>query len=218
MSQYIVTLTKIRLVDIYILLMWTSFIYIYIFIWWAIRIYNVNPLVGICIGCEYAYTRTGTYGPGRASLSVCIGLHLILYSIHRTATDRRWAMSHSHTPPVMNRAPLTARSNSLRCIRAAEHHTAEQYSKTGRTKPQKHLSRSDLSRNTRQDFLKIPNLWEAALETKRRCVSKVILESNVTPNITRSSDSFSTVPPIVNGDALCVTWSLSVIVLSHYQW
>ena len=28
---------------------------------------------------------------------------------------------------------------------------------------------------------------------------KVILESNVTPNITRSSDSFSTVPPIVNG-------------------
>ena len=25
------------------------------------------------------------------------------------------------------------------------------------------------------------------------------MESNVTPNITRSSDSFSTVPPIVNG-------------------
>ena len=28
---------------------------IYIFIL-AIRIYNINPFVGICIGCEYAYT------------------------------------------------------------------------------------------------------------------------------------------------------------------
>ena len=28
---------------------------IYIFILWAIMIYNINPLVGICIGCEYAY-------------------------------------------------------------------------------------------------------------------------------------------------------------------
>ena len=42
-------------------------------------------------------------GPGRASLSGCIGLHLILYSIHRTATDRRLTMSHSNTPPVRNR-------------------------------------------------------------------------------------------------------------------
>ena len=40
------------------------------------------------------------------------------------------------------------------------------------------------------------------------------LEINVTPNITRSSDSSSTVPVIVNGvdvlcvtsDVLCVTW------------
>ena len=31
---------------------------IYIFILWAIRIYNVNPLVTICISCEYAYTLT----------------------------------------------------------------------------------------------------------------------------------------------------------------
>ena len=36
------------------------------------------------------------------------------------------------------------------------------------------------------------------METERRCFSKVILESNVTPNITRSSDYFSTVPPIVH--------------------
>ena len=80
---------------------------------------------------------------------------------------------HSNTPPVRNRAPLTARSSSLRFVSAAEHQTGEQYSKTGRTKPWKHLPRSDLSWNTRQDFLKIPSLWEAALEAERRCFSKV---------------------------------------------
>ena len=36
-------------------------------------------------------------------------------------------MSHSNTPPVRNRAPLTARSSSLRCVSAAEHQTAEQH-------------------------------------------------------------------------------------------
>ena len=93
-------------------------------------------------------------------------------------------MSHSNTPPVRNRTPLTARSSSLRCVSAAEHQTAEQYSKSGRTKPRKHLPRSALSWNTRQDFLKIPSLCEAALKTERTCFSKVIFESNVTPKIT----------------------------------
>ena len=64
-------------------------------------------------------------------------------------------MSHSNTPPVRNLAPLTARSSNLRGVSGAEHQTAEQYSKTGRTKPRKHLPRSALSWNTRQDFLKI---------------------------------------------------------------
>ena len=123
-------------------------------------------------------------------------------------------MSHSNTPPVRNRAPLTARSNSLRCISAAEHQTAEQYSKTVRTKPRKHLRRSDLSWNSRQDLLKIPSLREIVMETERRCFSKVILESNVTHNITRSSDSFSTVPPIVNrGDWGCIVRGLETIIV-----
>ena len=51
---------------------------------------------------------------------------------------------------------------------------------------------------TRLDLLKIQSLWEVALETERRCYSKV-MESNVTPNTSRSSDSFSTVQPVVNG-------------------
>ena len=46
------------------------------------------------------------------------------------------------------------------------------------------------------------------------CLSKVILESNVTPNITRSSDSFSTVPPIVaGGDGGCILRNLETIIV-----
>ena len=90
---------------------------------------------------------------------------MILYSIHNTATDRRWERSQLSTPPAKKQAPLTTRSSSLRYVSAAEHHTAEQYSKTGKTKHQEHLPMSNLSWNTRQDFLKIPSLWEAALET-----------------------------------------------------
>ena len=123
-------------------------------------------------------------------------------------------MSHSNTPPVRNRAPPTARFSSLRSVSVAEHQTTGQYSKTGRTKSRKHLPRSDKSRNTRQDFLKIPNLREAALETERRCFSKIILESNVTPNTTRPYDSFSTVPPMVyGGDQGCIVHDLETIMV-----
>ena len=147
-------------------------------------------------------------------------LHLILYSIHNTATDRHCARSHSNTPPVNKLAPRTMWSSSLRCVSAAEHHTAEQYSKTSKTKPQKRLPRSSLSLNTCQDFLKIPSRREAALETERGCFSKVILESNVTPDITRSSDSFSTVPKIVNaGGWGCIGYDLgSFIVLLAFNF
>ena len=54
-------------------------------------------------------TLTGTYGLGKVPLRGCIGLHLSLYSIHSTATDRRWAMSHSNTLL----APTQARSSSF---------------------------------------------------------------------------------------------------------
>ena len=126
---------------------------------------------------------------------------------HRSTMGKITVIS---TPSAEKEAPLTTWSSSLRCLSAAEHHTAEHYSKTAKAKPRKHLPMSNLSWNTRQDFLKIPSLSEAALETERRCFSKVNLESNVTPNISRSSDSFSAVPSMgVTGDALCVTWRLS---------
>ena len=85
-------------------------------------------------------TRTSTYGTGRAPQRRCIGLHLILCIVHNTATDRRCARSHSNTSQVKKLAPLTTRSSSL--IKVCIGCTAEQYSKTGRTKPSKHLPRT----------------------------------------------------------------------------
>ena len=114
-------------------------------------------------------TRAGTYYKGNALLRRCIGL-LLVNSMHNSSTDRRWARLHSKTPPARKPALLTTLSSSLRCESAAEHHTAEQYYKTGRTKIQKDLTRSDRSWNTCQDFLMIPSLWAAALETERRCL------------------------------------------------
>ena len=124
-----------------------------------------------------------------------------------------WERLQLSTPPAKKQAPLTTRSSSLRCVSVAEHHTAQQYSKTGKTKPQNYLPMSNLSWNTRQDFLKIRSLWEAALETERRCFSKVNLESNVTPNISRSTDCFSTVPSMVNGGGWgCILRNLETII------
>ena len=39
-----------------------------------------------------------------------------------------------------------------------------------------------LSLNARKDFLKIPSLWEAPMETELGFFSKIILESNGSPN------------------------------------
>ena len=60
----------------------------------------------------------------------------------------------------------------------------------------------------------MPSLWEAALETEWRCFSKAVLGLNVTPNISKSSDSISTVPPIVNGDDWeCIVHDLETIMV-----
>ena len=120
-------------------------------------------------------------------------------SMYNTATDRWWAWLHSKTSQAKKTALQTGLSSSLRCESAAEHHTSEQYSTPGRTKLQKDLRRSDRSWNTCQDFLMIPNLWAAAVETEWRCFSNVFSASKVTPNITRSADSFRTVPSSING-------------------
>ena len=90
---------------------------------------------------------------------------LIIHALHSTAIDRRWERLHSSQPPAKKLAPRTRRWNSIRSVSAVEHHTSEQYSKTGRINPRTHLTRSDWSCSTSQDFLNIHNFGEAALET-----------------------------------------------------
>ena len=130
-------------------------------------------------------------------------------------------MLHSNIPVVKKLAQLTTWSSSLRFVSAADHHTAERHSKTGRTKPRKPLPRSNLSWNTGQNFQKTQSLWKSTLKSGRRCFSKDILELNVTPNISRSSDSFSTVSSIVNGgdwDALSWLRGNNSLSLTNIQF
>ena len=60
----------------------------------------------------------------------------------------------------------------------------------------------------------MPSLWEAALETERRCFSNGILESNVTIKISSSSDSINTVPSKINGSGWgCIVRNLETIIV-----
>ena len=133
---------------------------------------------------------------GNAPLRGCIRFLLILNNIHNIATYRWWARLHSKTPVAKKSEFLTTQTCNLRCESSGYHHTAEQYSKTGRAKLKKYLRRSDRSCLY---FLIIPSIRAAALDTEWRCFSMVILASNVTHNITGSADSFTTVPSRVNG-------------------
>ena len=115
-------------------------------------------------------TRSDTYGTGYTTKRWCLRLYLIFYSIHNTSTDRRCAMSLSNTPQLKKwhhwlHGPV---------VSEADHHTTQKYSKNDRTKPQKHLKRSDLLWNTRQDFFQIPYLWSCS-ETEGTGFSNVIL-------------------------------------------
>ena len=97
-------------------------------------------------------TRTGTYGTGGA-LTL-----LILYNIHNTATDQRYAMLNSSTPSVKKLTLLTTRFCGFRCVSAAEHQIAEQLVlQNQQDKTQKASLREYLS-NTLYNFHNIPSL------------------------------------------------------------
>ena len=128
-------------------------------------------------------TRAGTYGKGNAPLKECIGLLLILNNMHKSARDRRWARWHSKTPSAKKTALLTTLFNSSRCELADEHHTAcWEILQTGQDKAPKRSHNAPIMKS-------LPGLshdtkpWVSAMETERRCYSKVILASNGTPNI-----------------------------------
>ena len=77
-------------------------------------------------------------GTGRAPQSRCIWLLPILYNIQKSAALR------TNTPPPKKLAPQTRRSNILRCVYAPSRKQLNStYFKTCRTKPRKHLTRSD---------------------------------------------------------------------------
>ena len=128
--------------------------------------------------------RTGTCGSGRHHKEGA-SRYTWSYTAYIILPQIDDQQCHAQQTPMQLKklAPLTTRSSSWRWVSAAEHHTTEQYSKTGSTKPRLHFPRSNPSWNTREEFLKIPNLWEAALEAQRRWSSKFILELNVTANI-----------------------------------
>ena len=105
-----------------------------------------------------------------------------LNSMHNTATDRRRARLHSKTPPANKSNTPYNSAQKFKVWIGSWAHLAEQYSKSGRMKLQKILEGpANHEILAMQDFLMLPSLWAAALETERRCLSKVILASNVTP-------------------------------------
>ena len=177
--------------------------------WWACK--TPSCICQLCIKfefcCSSCWKLRRVAGEAHNMTENALSILIVIFSLQLQQTEiserKLFIFQHGGTPPAIKQAPLTMLSSSSRCVLAAEHHTAEQDSKPYKTKPQKHLPMSNLSWKTHQDFLKIPSLWEAAMETERRCFSKVNLESNVTPNISRSSDSFSTVLSMVRYSRHC---------------
>ena len=104
------------------------------------------------------------------------------------------------------------------CVSAAEHHTAEQYSKTAGQKSesisQEAIYHGTLARTSSRYQVFEQLLWKPSEDASQRSS-----ESNLTPNKTRSSDSFSTVPPIVNGgDRGCIVRDLETIIVLVYEY
>ena len=143
-------------------------------------------------------------------------------------------MSHSDTPPVIKRAPLTRRHSSLKCISAAEHHFAESAPKRAgqntESISQEAIHQEILAKTNLHNYyllyllLIIFSILNYIKEYytylhnthtfRKPNEDAFILESNVTPNISRSSDSCSPVLPIVNGgDWECITHDLETILM-----
>ena len=121
---------------------------------------------------------------------------LIMHIINNHGTDRWCARWHSNTPKLRNW------HHSLHgpVVCAYLHH-------------RKDLPRSNLSWNICQDFPKIPSLWNCSAD-RAKIRLKSHLESKVTPKVSISSDSFSTVPPINADDWGCIVRDRETIIIS----
>ena len=127
-------------------------------------------------------------------------------------------MSHSNTPPVKKRAPLTTRSSTLRCVSAAEHHTAEHYSITCRINHKKKTSPN--KRPIMEYFPRLPQdtkpLRSCSGNRAKIDASKSHLGIKCYSQYIKVIRMLQPVLKIVNGatwDALCVDWRFIVLVL-----
>ena len=142
------------------------------------------------------------------------GATVPLNSMHSINKNSQWARLHSTHCQLKNLALLTTLFCSSRCELAAEYREKYTNTKTMKNtittvnifgvyfltllKKKKKNQREKSIIKYKPFFLMIPSLWAAALGTEQRGLSKVITSSKVTPNMTRSSDFFRTVPSGVN--------------------
>ena len=110
------------------------------------------------------------------------------------------------TPLAKKTKLFTTLFSSLRCKSTAEHHSSKPYSKPGWKKRKPDLRINDRSCMKYWQYTKH---LSCSSGIKKKMLPKVILASKVALNITRSSDSFRTVPARVNG----VDWGWIVLDL-----
>ena len=145
----------------------------------------------------------------------CIGLHNPLYyvciCIHEICP--RSTMSNvplKHTP-VKKLAILTTRSSSLRCVYLQSNSTTKLAGRNPGSIPMKEFIMEYSPRLPQESRYQV---FEKLLWKRAQMLLKIHLESNVTPNISRSSDSFSTVLSIINrGGWRCIVRDLETIIV-----
>ena len=128
----------------------------------------------------------------------------------------RWYRLHSSTPPAKKLTPLTTWSRSIKCVSAAEHHTAVQYSKPTRQNPDLTSLLERLIMIHSPELPEDTKPSEAALERGRGCCWNVILSSNVTQKHQGPQSPKEQFHLEIIGaaeDSLCLTWRLCIIVL-----
>ena len=166
-------------------------------------------------------TRISTHNKGNAPLRGWILLLLILNSIHNMATDCHWARSHSkHCQLKKNSTPVNSVQQFTVWISSwAPYYWAmlqHQYDKA----PKK--SQGWVIMKYMPGFFSWCQASALQLWKQHSCFSKVISASNITPNTTRSADSFSTVLSRMNG----VDWgwivhdleTVNSLSLTHIQF
>ena len=99
---------------------------------WSLKYQGVERPNLLDLSCRLRYECGMTFSKLCLALECCIDSR-----VQSTAGlfPELFFLQFSNTPTVKKLAKLTTRSSRLRCVSAAEHDTAEQYSKTCKIKP-----------------------------------------------------------------------------------